>query len=110
MHRDVKPHNVMIDHEKRTVSSDRSIRSDVGFVTDMLPFIAASHRLGIGGILSSWHRVQCPSCFKILQGPGVVGGFPGIRLQLGHVEFGLHVCQYGMLRLVIPKLGAELAG
>ena len=62
MHRDVKPHNVMIDHEKRKVSTSCE-------VTDTsLPYLVATHRLGSCRILSSRDRIQRQSCLEIFQG------------------------------------------
>jgi serine/threonine protein kinase len=46
MHRDVKPHNVMIDHEKKQVIY-------------LYWYLVAAHWLGIGWILSSWNCLQC---------------------------------------------------
>ena len=61
MHRDVKPHNVMIDHEKRKVRwSTPSVCA--GELTE----IVEVDRLGSRRVLSSWHRVQRPCCFEIL--------------------------------------------
>ncbi|CAJ0940958.1 unnamed protein product [Ranitomeya imitator] len=59
MHRDVKPHNVMIDHQqKKTLAGGRASRdvSDVrpAVMWDINPFCLAapSHRLGTGRVLS----------------------------------------------------------
>lgn len=59
MHRDVKPHNVMIDHEKRKVHPAVKIHRH------SLTSVAETHRLGTSGVLSSRHRVQCEGCIKI---------------------------------------------
>jgi serine/threonine protein kinase len=48
MHRDVKPHNVMIDHENRKVrlwSPEHCCRNTRGMLTHLL---AAAYRLGFG--------------------------------------------------------------
>ena len=56
MHRDVKPHNVMIDHENRKVcgmSSLRAYRREKRLTNRRALLLAASYRLGPGGILPS---------------------------------------------------------
>lgn len=53
MHRDVKPHNVMIDHENRKVSASGIWVGDIANND-----IAAPHRLGFGRILPPRYRVQ----------------------------------------------------
>ncbi len=61
MHRDVKPHNVMIDHEKRKVRHMlTSARSPY------LPSLAASNRLGSRRVLPRRHRIQRPCCVSLL--------------------------------------------
>jgi serine/threonine protein kinase len=53
MHRDVKPHNVMIDHEKRKVGNQCFAKAS--HCADK--FIAETHRLGSGRVLSCWHGI-----------------------------------------------------
>ena len=86
MHRDVKPHNVMIDHEKRKVR--------VCATPDMqkLTITATADRLGVGRVLSSRHRVQRPCSVTILQGARTIGRFPGVRLLTRHVVAWRDVC------------------
>jgi serine/threonine protein kinase len=51
MHRDVKPHNVMIDHERRKVFSSIQ-RLSVQNSHALFLGLAAADRLGIGRVLS----------------------------------------------------------
>jgi serine/threonine protein kinase len=61
MHRDVKPHNVMIDHEKRKVRHEL-----LKVPARMLTCAAPSDRLGPCRVLPRRNRIQCSSCFEIL--------------------------------------------
>lgn len=71
MHRDVKPHNVMIDHEKRKVSRSCVLYTCLCVIRVSADrfFAASTDRLGFGGILPQGHGVQRPGRFQILQGP-----------------------------------------
>ena len=53
MHRDVKPHNVMIDHEKRKVGNSGSTT----FSDCADTFLAEAHRLGPSRVLPCWHGI-----------------------------------------------------
>jgi serine/threonine protein kinase len=86
MHRDVKPHNVMIDHEHRKVVQSIKSSSSSNCHT-----IVAPDRLGSGRVLSSKDRIQCAGCVAVLQGSGTPCRFPRVRLQPRHVELRLHV-------------------
>jgi casein kinase II subunit alpha len=66
MHRDVKPHNVMIDHEHRKVrspilSSCQQFK-EIGF---LVTIVAPTNRLGFGRILPSQNRIQCTRCVTL---------------------------------------------
>jgi casein kinase II subunit alpha len=70
MHRDVKPHNVMIDHEHRKVrflnlSSSQQFK-EIAFSGII---IASTNRLGFGRILPSQNRIQCSRRVALFQGP-----------------------------------------
>jgi hypothetical protein len=66
MHRDVKPHNVMIDHEKRKVrvSVEWNLQTSAN-----ITLAAPINRLGFGRVLPQRHRVQCSRRVTLLQGP-----------------------------------------
>ena len=80
MHRDVKPHNVMIDHEKRKVGY-----WNMSPEINHLRAIVTINRLGPGRILPSRHRIQRPSRIKVLQGARITSRLPGIRLFTRYV-------------------------
>jgi casein kinase II subunit alpha len=63
MHRDVKPHNVMIDHEKRKVHL--SVTWNFQTVANSIP-TAAIDRLGSGRVLPQRHRIQCSRRITLL--------------------------------------------
>ena len=63
MHRDVKPHNVMIDHDRRTVECLLHILSLV-----FTSCAASTYRLGFGRILPPEDGVQCTGRLALLQG------------------------------------------
>ena len=63
MHRDVKPHNVMIDHEKRKVRRKRQWNSSILIL--IIP--APPNRLGSCRILPCRHRIQRPRRLALLQ-------------------------------------------
>lgn len=86
MHRDVKPHNVMIDHERRLVCL---------FFSYSLPrictsFAAAADRLGSGGVLSRRPRIQCARCVALLQGARTACRLSDVRLFTRHVVARLY--------------------
>lgn len=91
MHRDVKPHNVMIDHERRKVQYLTLLFCG----TSKLIRAVTVNRLGFGRVLSPENGVQRTGSLPILQGSGATSRLPGIRLQSGHVELWLHVCVDG---------------
>lgn len=62
MHRDVKPHNVMIDHDKKKVC----LGPRCFVIACPNVFLAASDRLGSCRILPQGHRVQRSGCVAIL--------------------------------------------
>jgi casein kinase II subunit alpha len=89
MHRDVKPHNVMIDHEKRQLRlidwglAGTYIRSMVSsFLVVGVEYTILFHFSSLLSltrvffipfqthfrILSPWKRIQCEGCIKIFQG------------------------------------------
>lgn len=81
MHRDVKPHNVMIDHEHRKVGGDSS-RSGVSagsrlFMLHRSPAAAAPYRLGFGRVLPPRTGVQREGGLPLLQRPRAPGGLSG---------------------------------
>ena len=98
MHRDVKPHNVMIDHENRKL---RLI--DWGLAEFYHPGQEYNVR-----VASRYFKVSsCVCCFAKIDlfwllgfvfvieyiyyvGPGAAGGLPDVRLQPGHVVTRLH--------------------
>lgn len=90
MHRDVKPHNVMIDHEHRKVLTTNCWWNPV-----VLPACffdsAAVDWLGFSRILPSWPGIQCACGITLLQRPRAVGRPTRVRLFSGHVELWLHV-------------------
>ena len=51
MHRDVKPHNVMIDHENRKACLIRSL--EIAIISNRSCVVAA-YRLGFGRVLPPW--------------------------------------------------------
>ena len=53
MHRDVKPHNVMIDHEKRKVGL--ALHPEYLRLSMVAPF----DRLGLSRVLPPRNRIQC---------------------------------------------------
>jgi len=87
MHRDVKPHNIMIDHETKKVPF---VFFSPSFSTP--DPLVATHRLGSRGVLPSWTRVQCPRGLALLQGARAARGLPRVRLLARHLESRLHVC------------------
>lgn len=106
MHRDVKPHNVMIDHEQRKVSkASRFYLSFSATASDMhggrltsdcsYCYPAPTYRLGISRVLPPKYRIQRSSRIPLLQGPGTARRFPRIRLFVGHVVSWLYVCFNG---------------
>jgi casein kinase II subunit alpha len=88
MHRDVKPHNVMIDHETKKVML---FHLQHYVLLMKLRSSAAPHRLGPGRVLPSEDRIQCTSGVAILQGPRATCRLPRVRLQPGPVELWMHV-------------------
>ena len=91
MHRDVKPHNVMIDHENRRL---RLI--DWGLAEFYHPGqeynvrVASRYfKVSPQSPLSGSSQLSCP-------GPRAAGGLPDVRLQSRHVESGLHVGFYDL--------------
>lgn len=58
---------------------------------------APSNRLGFGRLLPSGYCLQCARGFSLLQGSRAARRLPILRLFLGYVELGLHVCQHGRL-------------
>ena len=64
MHRDVKPHNVMIDHENRRWENNILRISRIHLTATQ----AATNRLGPGWVLPPWPGVQRQGCITILQG------------------------------------------
>lgn len=101
MHRDVKPHNVMIDHERRELRLiDWGLAEfyHPGMSGDemTLNYFMMYHRAHMPMLWCAFFifrsRVQCSGGLQIFQGAGVVGGPAGLRLRLGHVVTWLHVC------------------
>ena len=88
MHRDVKPHNVMIDHEHRKVGR---FFFSVDMSQQIIFVIVTSDRLGFGRVLPSKDRIQRSCRIALLQGTRTIGRLSGIRLQSGHVELRLYV-------------------
>lgn len=76
MHRDVKPHNVMIDHERRKVCATLVVVRAPS--RSLVKFPAAAHRLGSGRVLPSEDRIQRAGRVAVLQGPGAASRFPGV--------------------------------
>lgn len=66
MHRDVKPHNVMIDHQLRKMRHHLSFRK------------AASYRLGFGRILPSRSGIQRQGGLSLFQRPGAASGLSDV--------------------------------
>ena len=62
MHRDVKPHNVMIDHENRRWENNILRISRIHLTATQ----AATNRLGPGWVLPPWPGVQRQGCITIL--------------------------------------------
>jgi len=65
MHRDVIPHNVMIDHEHRKVCAPEMVCS----AKPDCPLVALD-RLGASGVLPPTNRIQCSRGIAILQSAG----------------------------------------
>ena len=100
MHRDVKPHNVMIDHAKRKVR--RKTRVFTSGSVDI--YTASSDRLGSGRILPLRHRIQRPSRVPLLQRTRITGGLPGVRLLTRHVVPGRYVRLHDLpQRTLLPR-------
>lgn len=74
MHRDVKPHNVMIDHEHRKVRF--LILSSL--LLGLRDTIASTNRLGFGRILPPQNRVQRPRRVALFQGSRATRRLPRI--------------------------------
>lgn len=91
MHRDVKPHNVMIDHEHRKVKyrtlsafspvmpaltlADYNLLTTLGSKFSHL--LAPPDWLGLGRVLSPKPGIQCESGVQVLQRTWTAGGLPG---------------------------------
>ena len=94
MHRDVKPHNVMIDHEVRTPTAQPSAAqpslwrlADAGLLFARgAEAAAALDRLGARRVLPPRAGVQRACRVALLQGPGAPRRFAGLRLLVGHVR------------------------
>lgn len=127
MHRDVKPHNVMIDHELRKLrlidwglaefyhpGKEYNVRvasryDDIGafkITWFAIPFF--SKPITTYSIYKYLSLMSCSLLCQILQGTRTPSGFTGLWLFLGHVEPRLYVCWNGEyllnLQSFLPRL------